>query len=57
MFTAAPQHAARIAAAALTSQVNVTRIGAISAATGLRLIDRDGRAVVNTFGSFDHFKS
>ena len=57
VFTAAPQQAARIAAVALTSKVSVTRIGAISAATGLRLIDRDGRAVVNTFGSFDHFKS
>ena len=57
VFTAAPQQAGRVAAAALTSQVNVTRIGAISAAAGLRLIDREGRAVVNSFGSFDHFKS
>jgi len=56
VFTAAPHHAEGVAAAALTSQVSVTRIGAISAAAGLRLIDRDGRPVVNSFGSFDHFK-
>ena len=57
VFTAAPQHAARVAAAALTAQVRVTRIGSIGAEAGLRLIDRDGRAVANTFDSFDHFKS
>ncbi len=56
VFTAPPQHAARVAAAGLTAQLSVTRIGCISAAPGLRLIDADGRAVVDSFGSFDHFK-
>ncbi len=56
VFTAPPQHAARVAAAGLTAQLRVTRIGCISAAPGLRLIDADGRAVVDSFGSFDHFK-
>jgi thiamine-monophosphate kinase len=56
VFTAAPQHGARVAAAALTAQVSVTRIGRIDAAPGLRLTDRDGRTVANTFGAFDHFK-
>ena len=57
MFTAPPSQAARVAAAGRDAQVAVTRIGRIDAAMGLRLFDRDGRAVANTFGSFDHFKS
>jgi thiamine-monophosphate kinase len=57
VFTAAPQHAARVAAAAHAARVGVTRIGSIGKAVGLRLVDRDGRAVPDTFGSFDHFKS
>ena len=56
VFTAPPQHAARVAAAGLTAQVSVTRIGRIDATPGLRLIDREGRALADTFGSFDHFK-
>ena len=57
VFTAPPARAAQVAAAARSAQVAVTKIGRISAETGLRLIDRDGRALDNTFGSFDHFKS
>ena len=56
VFTAPPQHAARVAAAGLTAQLSVTRIGCISAAEGLRLIDGTGRPLPDTFGSFDHFK-
>ena len=56
VFTAPPQHAARVAAAGLTAQLSVTRVGRISAAPGLRLIDGAGRPVLDTFGSFDHFK-
>lgn len=56
VFTAAPGAASRVAAAAQSAQVSVTRIGCIDAAPGLRLIDRDGRAVANTYASFDHFK-
>ena len=56
IFTAPPQLASRVAAAAQAAQVSVTRIGSIGAALGLRLLDRQGRPVANTFGSFDHFK-
>jgi thiamine-monophosphate kinase len=58
VFSAAPGDAARVAAAARSAQVAVTRIGRLSNAdAGLRLIDCDGRPVAHTFGSFDHFKS
>lgn len=57
VFSAAPGDAARVVAAAQVAQVPVTRIGRLSADAGLRLIDRDGRPVAHTFGSFDHFKS
>ncbi|MDE2297328.1 MAG: thiamine-phosphate kinase [Burkholderiales bacterium] len=56
VFTAAPGAASRVAAAAQAARVPVTRIGRIDAAPGLRLIDRDGRALANTYASFDHFK-
>ena len=57
VFTAPPQRAAQVAAAAEAAQVGVTRIGRIEAEAGLRLIDRNGRALANDFGSFDHFKA
>jgi thiamine-monophosphate kinase len=56
VFTAPPQQAAEVVAAALAAQVPVTRIGRVDAEAGLRLVDRDGRAVQNIFGAFDHFK-
>ena len=58
VFTAPPAAALRVAAAARAAGVEATRIGRIDAAgTGLRLLDRDGRGVENTFGAFDHFKT
>ncbi len=57
VFTAPPRHAATVANAAKSAGARVTRIGRIDAASGLRLLDRDGRAVANTFGAFDHFKA
>ena len=57
IFTAPPQRAAQVAAAAEAAQVGVTRIGRIEAKAGLRLIDRDGRALADDYGSFDHFKA
>jgi thiamine-monophosphate kinase len=57
VFSAAPVDAPRVAAAAQTAGVAVTRIGRISAAPGLRLLDRDGAEVADAFGAFDHFKS
>lgn len=56
VFTAPPGRAARVAAASRAAQVGVTRIGGIGGGEGVRLIDRDGRELPNTFGSFDHFK-
>ena len=53
----APERASRaIAEAAHSAGIAVTRIGRIEAASGLRLVDAGGRPVVNTFGSFDHFR-
>ncbi len=57
VFTAPPHHADTVAAAARGAQVQVTRIGRIDAAAGLRLVDEAGRSVPNTFSSFDHFKA
>jgi thiamine-monophosphate kinase len=57
VFTAPPRHADAVAAAARQAGVQVTRIGVIEAGAGLRLIDAQRRPVVNTFGSFDHFKT
>ena len=57
VFTAPPQHAAQVRDAARAAQVDVTRIGGIVAAQGLRLIDERRQPIVNSFGSFDHFKT
>ena len=57
IFTAPPQRAAQVAAAAEIARVGVTRIGRIEAEAGLRLIDREGRALADDFASFDHFKA
>ncbi len=56
LFSAPPAEAPRVEAAARAARVPVTRIGRVRATTGLRLLDRDGRELANTFGSFDHFK-
>lgn len=56
VFTAAPADAGRVQAAARSAGVAATRIGRIEAAAGTRLVDREGRAVDNRFGSFDHFR-
>jgi thiamine-monophosphate kinase len=57
IFTAAPHAAAEVAAAAQSAGVAVVRIGRINASPGLRLVDRHGESIPNTFGSFDHFRS
>jgi thiamine-monophosphate kinase len=57
VFTAPSQRATQVAAAAKAAQTSVTRIGRVGAAPGMRLIGRDGGVVVNTFASFDHFRS
>ena len=55
LFTAPPACRSRVAVAAQTSQTRVTRIGQIDAERGLRLVDAQGKAVRNTYTSFDHF--
>ena len=57
VFSAPPERAAQVTAAARAAGVAVTRIGRIEAASGLRLVDAAGHAVANSFGSFDHFKT
>ena len=57
VFSAPPQRAAQVAAAASSAQIEVTRIGSIVATPGLRLLDQDRQPLANTFGSFNHFRS
>ncbi len=57
VFTAAPADAARVRDAAQRAGVAATRIGRIEAGSGLRLVDAEGRAIANRFGSFDHFRA
>ena len=57
LFTAPPAAADAVRAAARSAGVPVTRIGRIEAAPGLRLVDAQGQAVVDSFVSFDHFKA
>jgi thiamine-monophosphate kinase len=57
VFSAPPSRAADVTRAASAGGVVVTRIGRLDAEPGLRLVDANGAAVANGFGSFDHFKS
>jgi thiamine-monophosphate kinase len=57
VFTAAPERAEQVQAAAKQSGTAVTRIGKTHALLDLNLTDADGRAVPATFGSFDHFRA
>lgn len=55
-FTAAPGHRAQVLAAAATAGVPVTRIGQITAAPGLRLVDASGAPLdPPPHGGYDHF--
>jgi thiamine-monophosphate kinase len=56
LFTAPPGRADAVQAAAIAGGVAATRIGRVEAGVGLRLFDADGRALPNTWGSFDHFR-
>ncbi len=57
VFTAPPQCAAQVAAAAQHAGVPVSCIGRIEREAGLRLVDHHGGVVANDFTSFDHFKT
>ena len=54
-FTAAPELRAQVAAAALTSDTLVTRIGSVQSEPGLRLLDAQGQKLRERYASFDHF--
>jgi thiamine-monophosphate kinase len=54
-FTAPVAAREAVQAASTQAATRVTRIGRIESSPGLRLIDAEGRAVANTFASFDHF--
>ncbi len=55
LFTAPARQRSAVAAAAQSSQTQVTRIGHINAEPGLQLVDKQGESLPNTFSSFDHF--
>lgn len=55
LFTAAPIARAAVEAAAQASHTTVQRIGRVSAATGLRVLDASGHPVALAVRSFDHF--
>ena len=55
-FTAPVAQREAVHNAGQQSGTPVTRIGHITAAAGLRLLDGNGVALANTFGSFDHFQ-
>ena len=55
VFTAPPAAADRVLAAGRHAGTRVTCIGRIESLAGLRLLDATGRAVPDTFNSFDHF--
>jgi thiamine-monophosphate kinase len=54
-FTAPASARAAVEQAGRVSATPVTRIGAIEAEAGLRLVDAQGAAVTQRFASFDHF--
>ena len=55
LFTAPPGARDAVATSARESQTAITRIGQIEAKRGLRLLDRQGQSLPNTYTSFDHF--
>ena len=55
VFTAPAAKRDAVRAAALQAGTRVTRIGAIEAMAGLRVVDARGEPVERRFGSFDHF--
>jgi thiamine-monophosphate kinase len=56
-FTAPASSRAAVLAAARSALTEVTRVGSIEAAGGLRLIDADGAPLAFKLSSFDHFTS
>lgn len=56
LFTAPPARRDAVQRAGREAGVPVTRIGAIDAEPGLRVLDADGRALAMQRAGFDHFK-
>jgi len=57
LFTAPVQDRERIHALASDVEVPVTRIGRITAESGLRVLDPQGQPINRRFASFDHFSA
>jgi thiamine-monophosphate kinase len=57
LFSAPPGREREVLAAADQAGVQVTQIGSIDAAPGLRLVDADGAALRQRFLAFDHFRA
>ena len=57
LFTAAVQDRERVHALASDVDVPVTRIGRITAESGLRVLDPQGQPINRRFASFDHFNA
>ena len=57
LFTAPVLHRERIHALASDLEVPVTRIGRITAESGLRVMDPQGQPINRRFASFDHFNA
>jgi thiamine-monophosphate kinase len=57
LFTAAVQDRERIHALASDVEVPITRIGRITADSGLRVLDPQGQPINRRFVSFDHFSA
>jgi thiamine-monophosphate kinase len=57
VFTAAPAQHEAVQTVAQACNTHITRIGHTLMQTGITLREADGRIAVNSFASFDHFKS
>jgi len=57
LFTALPERRDAVAVAAANAAVGITRIGHIESGRALRIVDRQGDAVVPRGLPFDHFRS
>ena len=54
-FTAPAEKHAAVMAASASSDTRVTRIGCITATSGVQLLDATGQDLPNQYASFDHF--
>jgi thiamine-monophosphate kinase len=55
LFTAPEALRKRVQAVATRCGVMLTRIGAITAGSGVQVVDEHGRALGGTFAAYDHF--